>query len=89
MGIDVYTTVNVQHIEGLYDVVESITGVSVRERVPDSVFDGADKVELVDIEPDDLILRLEEGKIYKANQAKLALKNFFTKENLVALREIA
>lgn len=89
MGIDVYTTVNVQHIEGLYDVVESITGVSVRERVPDSIFDGADKVELVDIEPDDLIFRLEDGKIYKENQAKLALKNFFTKENLVALREIA
>lgn len=89
MGIDVYTTVNVQHIEGLHDIVESITGVGVRERVPDHVFDSADKVELVDIEPEDLISRLNEGKIYKDTQAKRALNNFFTKENLIALREIA
>lgn len=88
-GIDVYTTVNVQHIESLNDIVASITGVIVRERVPDSVFDDADQVELVDIEPDDLIARLNQGKIYKENQAKRALVNFFTKEKLVALREIA
>ena len=89
MGIDVYTTVNVQHIEGLHDVVESITGIAVRERVPDLVFDNADKVELVDIEPEDLISRLKEGKIYRDVQAQKALSNFFTKENLIALREIA
>ncbi|MCL2690352.1 MAG: DUF4118 domain-containing protein [Chitinispirillia bacterium] len=88
-GIDVYTTVNVQHIEGLHDVVESITGIAVRERLPDSVFDSADKVSLVDIEPEDLIARLSAGKIYKEMQAKRALENFFTKENLIALREIS
>lgn len=88
-GIDVYTTINVQHIEGLNDVVEAITGIAVRERVPDSIFDSADKVELVDIEPEDLVRRLLDGKIYKEGQAKQALHNFFTKENLVALREIA
>lgn len=88
-GIDVYTTVNVQHIESLNDIVASITQVIVKERVPDTVFDRASQVELVDIEPDDLMLRLNEGKIYKENQAKRALNHFFTKENLVALREIA
>lgn len=89
MGIDVYTTVNVQHIEGLHDVVEAITGVAVRERVPDYVFNSADKIELVDIEPEDLIERLNSGKIYAETQAKRALSNFFVKENLIALREIA
>lgn len=88
-GIDVYTTVNVQHIESLNDIVASITGVIVRERIPDSVFDSADQVELVDIEPDDLIERLNQGKIYKVGQAQKALNNFFTKENLTSLREIA
>lgn len=88
-GINVYTTINVQHIESLNDIVASITGVIVRERIPDRVFDDADQIELVDIEPDDLITRLNEGKIYKSNQAKHALANFFTKEKLVALREIA
>lgn len=88
-GIDVYTTINVQHIESLNDVVASITGVSVRERIPDSVFDSADQVELVDIEPDDLIDRLNKGKIYREEQAQRALANFFTKEKLIALREIA
>lgn len=88
-GINVYTTINVQHIEGLHDIVQAITGVAVRERIPDSVFDGADKVELIDIEPEDLMRRLNEGKVYKTAQAKRALSNFFTKENLVALREIA
>ncbi|WP_306574270.1 sensor histidine kinase KdpD [Anaerotruncus massiliensis (ex Togo et al. 2019)] len=88
-GVDVYTTVNVQHIESLNDIVASITGVIVRERVPDSVFDSADQVKLVDIEPDDLIERLSEGKIYASDQAHRALGHFFTRENLVALREIA
>ncbi len=88
-GIDVYTTVNVQHIESLNDIVSALTGVKVQERIPDSVFDSADQVELVDIEPDDLIERLNEGKIYKPQQAQKALNSFFTKENLVSLREIA
>lgn len=88
-GIDVYTTVNVQHIESLNDLVASITGVTVQERIPDSVFDQADQVELVDIEPQELIERLREGKIYRHEQAERALGNFFTVQNLVALREIA
>lgn len=88
-GIDVYTTINVQHIESLNDVVASITGVTVKERIPDSVFDSADQIELVDIEPEDLIERLNKGKIYRKDQAQRALSNFFTKEKLVALREIA
>ncbi|MGX8835043.1 DUF4118 domain-containing protein [Amedibacillus sp. YH-ame6] len=88
-GIDVYTTVNVQHLESLQDVVASITRIRVNERIPDKVFDQADQVELVDIEPDDLIKRLEEGKIYKKSQVSRALENFFMKDNLVALREIA
>ena len=88
-GIDVYTTVNVQHIESLNDMVASITGVIVRERIPDSVFDEADQVELVDIEPEDLIGRLKAGEIYAPDQAGRALNNFFTVENLTALREIA
>ncbi|MCI5668748.1 MAG: sensor histidine kinase KdpD [Oscillospiraceae bacterium] len=88
-GIDVWTTVNVQHIESLNDMVASITGVTVRERIPDKVFDNADKVELVDIEPQDLIARLGEGRIYREAQAQKALDAFFTVENLTALREIA
>lgn len=88
-GIDVYTTVNVQHIESLNDKVASITGVSVKERIPDSVFDEAYQVELVDIEPEDLLIRLREGLVYKREQAERAQKNFFTIENLNALREIA
>lgn len=88
-GIDVYTTVNVQHIESLNDMVAAITGVMVQERIPDRVFDNADQVELVDIEPADLIERLNAGKIYKEAQAQIALGNFFSIENLVALREIA
>ena len=85
-GIDVYTTVNVQHLESLNDIVASITGVTVRERVPDSVFDSADQVELVDLEPQELIARLQAGQIYAAGQARRALAHFFTHENLVALR---
>lgn len=88
-GIDVYTTVNVQHIESLNDMVASITGISVRERVPDHLFDEASQVELVDIEPEELIERLNEGKIYRDAQARRALGNFFSVENLTALREIA
>jgi two-component system sensor histidine kinase KdpD len=88
-GIHVYTTVNVQHLESLNDVVSSITGIVVNERVPDSVFDSASQVELVDIEPDDLIMRLEEGKVYQEGKARQALNHFFTRKNLAALREIA
>ncbi len=88
-GIDVYTTVNVQHIESLNDIVASITGISVRERIPDKVFDRADQVELVDIEPEELIERLKEGKVYREEQANKALSHFFAVENLTALREIA
>ena len=88
-GINVYTTVNVQHLESLNDLVTSITGIVVNERIPDHVFDRANQVELVDIAPADLEKRLEEGKIYRQRQAKQALENFFTAENLMALREIA
>ena len=88
-GINVYTTVNVQHLESLNDLVTSITGIVVNERIPDHVFDRANQVELVDIAPADLEKRLEEGKIYRQRQAKQAQENFFTAENLTALREIA
>ena len=88
-GIDVYTSMNVQHLESLNDLVSSITGVVVNERVPDHVFDMAEQVELVDIEPADLVKRLQAGKVYSAKQAKQALEHFFTTENLTALREIA
>ena len=88
-GINVYTTVNVQHLESLNDLVSSITGITVNERIPDHVFDRASQVELVDIEPNELIKRLQTGKVYRERQAKQALQNFFTTENLAALREIA
>ena len=88
-GIDVYTTVNVQHIESLNDTVASITGIMVHERIPDSVFDNANQVELVDIEPQELIDRLHAGNVYNSVQAERATENFFTAENLTALREIA
>ena len=88
-GIDVYTTVNVQHIESLCDMVASITGIIVRERIPDRVFDNADQVKLVDIEQQELIERLNAGQIYRETQAHRALSNFFSIENLTALREIA
>ena len=88
-GIDVYTTVNVQHIESLNDIVASITGIMVHERIPDSVFDNASQVELVDIEPQELIERLKAGNVYHSVQAERATENFFTVENLTALREIA
>lgn len=88
-GIDVYTTVNVQHIESLNDMVAAITGIMVRERVPDAVFDHASQVELIDIEPQELLDRLQSGNVYRGDQAKRAAKNFFQIENLIALREIA
>ena len=88
-GIDVYTTVNIQHIESLNDVVAQITHVRVRETVPDAVFDRADAVELVDLTPDDLIARLKEGKVYVPKQAERALEHFFSPANLTALRELA
>jgi two-component system, OmpR family, sensor histidine kinase KdpD len=88
-GIDVYTTVNIQHIESLNDVVAQITRVRVRETVPDSVFDRADAIELVDLTPDDLIQRLKEGKVYVPQQAERALEHYFSPSNLTALRELA
>jgi len=88
-GIDVYTTVNIQHIESLNDVVAQITHVRVRETVPDSVFDRADAIELVDLTPDDLIERLKEGKVYVPKQAERALEHYFSPGNLTALRELA
>src|SRR5262245_50035761 len=88
-GISVYTTVNIQHIESLNDVVAQITRVRVRETVPDTIFDRADAVELVDLTPDDLIQRLKEGKVYVPRQAERALEHFFSPTNLTALRELA
>lgn len=88
-GIDVFTTVNVQHIESLNDVVSSITNVIVKETIPDKVLDEADQVELIDIAPEDLQKRFSKGKIYEVSQAKLAKYNFFKIDNLHALREIA
>src|ERR1700744_243191 len=88
-GIDVYTTVNVQHIESLNDVVAQITGVQVRETVPDKVFEAADEVELVDLPPDDLLQRLQEGKVYVEQKVRHALESFFRKGNLIALRQLA
>jgi two-component system sensor histidine kinase KdpD len=88
-GINVYTTVNIQHIESLNDVVAQITHVRVRETVPDTIFDRADSVELVDLTPEDLIQRLKEGKVYIPTQAERALEHFFSPANLTALRELA
>src|SRR5215468_8588174 len=88
-GIDVYTTLNIQHIESLNDVVAQITHVRVRETVPDSMLERADAIELVDLTPDDLIQRLKEGKVYVPKQAERALKNYFSPANLTALRELA
>jgi two-component system sensor histidine kinase KdpD len=88
-GINVYTAMNVQHIESLNDVVAKITGVVVRETVPDSVFERSDEVELIDLPPDELLQRLRDGKIYVPEQAREAIENFFRKGNLIALREMA
>jgi two-component system sensor histidine kinase KdpD len=89
VGIDVYSTINIQHIESLNDIVERITGVQVRETVPDSVLAGADEIELIDLPPQDLIARMAEGKVYVPEQARRAAHNFFTPGNLTALRELA
>jgi len=88
-GIDVYTTINVQHIESLNDVVSQITGIPVWETVPDAVLEGANEIELIDLPPDELLLRLKEGKVYLPQQAERAAQNFFRKGNLIALRELA
>ena len=88
-GINVYTALNVQHLESLNDLVAKITGVIVRETVPDSVLERADEIELVDLPPDELIQRLQEGKVYLPQQAQEAMHNFFRKGNLIALRELA
>ncbi|MCC6740463.1 MAG: sensor histidine kinase KdpD [Planctomycetia bacterium] len=88
-GVDVFTTVNVQHLESLNDVVAQITGVAVRETVPDVVFEKADEVELVDLTPDELLERLREGKVYVPEQSARALQGFFRRGNLAALRELS
>jgi two-component system sensor histidine kinase KdpD len=88
-GIDVYTTLNIQHLASLTDVVAKITGVVIRETVPDSVLDEADEVSLVDLPPDELLERLKDGKVYIPENAREAIRNFFRKGNLIALRELA
>ena len=88
-GIDVYTTVNIQHLESLNDVVAQITGVRVRETIPDGILDRADEVKLIDLSPEELIQRLREGKVYVPQQAERALRNYFHPGNLTALRELA
>lgn len=88
-GIDVYSTLNIQHVESLNDVVAQITRIRVRETVPDSIIDGADEIELIDLTPDDLMQRLRDGKIYVAKTATRALAHYFSAGNLTALRELA
>ena len=88
-GIDVYSTINVQHLETLNDIVSGIAGIPIRETVPDRIFDDADEVVVVDLPPDELIERLQQGKVYIPQQAKVAARNFFRKGNLLALRELA
>jgi two-component system sensor histidine kinase KdpD len=88
-GIDVWTTLNVQHLESLNDVVGGIVGIKVHETVPDQVFDDADEVIVVDISPDELLRRLKDGKVYMLEQAERASRNFFRRGNLLALRELA
>ncbi len=88
-GISVWTAVNVQHMESYADVVEELTGIPVRERVPDTLFDRADEVRLIDVAPEDLIRRLEEGNIYTGESTREAIENFFRPRNLASLREIA
>lgn len=88
-GIDVYTTMNVQHVESLHDLVAQITRISIRERVPDSFLEQSAEYELIDLSPDELLQRMHEGKVYMPAQAEEALRNFFQKGNLIALRELA
>lgn len=88
-GIDVYSTLNIQHLDSINDIVEQISGVKVRETIPDSVLSTADEIELIDLPPEDLIKRLEEGKVYVPEQARRAVHSFFSPGNLTALREMA
>lgn len=88
-GINVYTTLNVQHIESLNDIVYQITGVQVRETLPDRIIEIADEVEVVDLTPEDLLQRFREGKVYVPAQAEQAMQRFFRKGNLLGLREMA
>jgi len=88
-GIDVYTTLNIQHVESLNDVVARITRIRIRETVPDSIIDNADDVEVVDLTPNDLIQRLKEGKVYVPEHAERAIRHYFQPGNLTALRELA
>jgi two-component system sensor histidine kinase KdpD len=88
-GIDVYTTLNVQHLESRADTVAQITGTTIRETVPDSILEQADEVELIDIPPDELLKRLSEGKVYTPERSQQAIQNFFQKGNLTALREMS
>jgi two-component system, OmpR family, sensor histidine kinase KdpD len=88
-GIDVWTTLNIQHLESLNDVIQKITRVRVRETIPDSVFEEADEIVLVDLPPDELLKRLAEGKVYVQDTAARAVESFFRPQNLTALRELA
>jgi two-component system, OmpR family, sensor histidine kinase KdpD len=88
-GVDVFTTLNIQHVESLNDIIAKITRIRVRETVPDSVLDQADDIEVVDLAPEDLIKRLHEGKVYVPQQAERAVRHFFSRGNLTALRELA
>src|ERR1700733_13198725 len=88
-GIDVYTTLNIQHVESLNDVGAQITRIRVRETLPDRVIDKADDIELIDLTPEDLIQRLRDGKVYVPHQAERAIRHYFSPGNLTALRELA
>lgn len=88
-GIDVYTTLNVQHVESRKDIVESLTDIQIRETVPDLIVERATSIELIDIPPPELLKRLKEGKVYFGDQSRIAIENFFKEENLMALREIS
>ncbi len=88
-GIDVYTTLNVQHLDSRKDVIEGITGIAIHETVPDVILERADTIELIDLSPQELLQRLREGKVYLADQSRRAVENFFKPETLTALRKIA
>jgi two-component system sensor histidine kinase KdpD len=88
-GIDIYSTINIQHLESLNDLVYKISGIVVRERVPDRLLEEADEVVVIDVTPETLQERLKEGKIYASEKIEQALQNFFQRRNLIALRELA
>lgn len=88
-GINVYSTLNIQHVESLNDVVAQITRIRVLETVPDSIIDRADDIEIIDIKPQDLIKRMQDGKAYVPKTARRAIENYFSPGNLTALRELA